>query len=210
MENDTVTAIPNRAYDLLDFDEREIVDGYLIYVQAEAARLGERIANALQRPIPSDMIRRSKGILNRPLVRAALSEVIHKASDEQDLSPHRLIKEIGALAHSNMDDYLTRGEFGAVEIDLGKCTRAQMSALKTFRIVPTIYGNRYEITLYDKQPSQRMLAEMMGLINNNSGDTPIPPLLGKADRQPKAIGGNSSNSEKDYAELLSDLSPNMA
>lgn len=201
MEDDSLTATPSRAYDLLDFDEREAVDNYLLYVKSEAQRLGDRIGNALHRPIPSDMVRRSKGLLNRPVVRAALAETIAKLSDEQDLSPARLIREIGVMAHSNMEDYIRRGDFGIIDLDLSQCTREQMAAVKSFKIIPTIYGNRQEITLHEKLPATRMLAEMMGLVNSPDG-TP-PPLLGKADNAPtRRLDATAPDAEKQYLELI--------
>lgn len=189
--------IPTAAFDLLSLDEKEAVQNYLEYVKSESLRKNERIALFLARPIPGELVKRSKSILNRPLVLAALSDLLRTLSDESDLSPHRLIRDIGYIAHANIGDFLTREDFGMVRIDISKASREQLSAVKSFKIIPTPYGNREEIQLYDKQPAQAILAEMMKLVKNPESSAPAfltPPA-------PPAVA-LSENPEKAYSEIL--------
>lgn len=192
-------AIPTKAYDLLNADEKEAANNYLLWVRSEIERTGGRFAHALEWPIPSDMVRRSKGLLNRPIVKAALAEALKTLSNEQDLSPQRLLNDIGAVADGNLYDFIKFGAFGDWTFNLENLTRSQMASIKTIKNIPTMYGNRTEITLHDKNPAQRMLAEMMGLINREGG-TP-PPLLPPAP-QKRQIAVGDANAEKRYQALL--------
>jgi hypothetical protein len=69
------------AYRQLRPVEKAFVDGYVSDVERESARRGERISNALYRAIPDDVVAASRGMLDKPLVRAAITERINTLAD---------------------------------------------------------------------------------------------------------------------------------
>ena len=97
---------PTRAYDLLEPHERQAVDDYVKFAVDYQNSRRERIAHALEYPIPTEQVRRSKGVLAKPLARAAVAEKIQALADEQDLSPSRVIaalRTLGLDRHENVN-----------------------------------------------------------------------------------------------------------
>jgi len=155
---------PTKAYDLLEAIEREVVDDYVAYVQSDQKFKGERIAIALGYAIPAEYVRRSKGALNKPIVRIAVQEKIQQIADDEDLSPSRVIKEHAAIAFSNLKDFVEAADFGEFKVkNLDEIPKELMGAVKTIRTVPTAYGNRIEVIMHDKLASLKMMGELMGL-----------------------------------------------
>lgn len=163
---------PTTAYDLLEQIERDIVDDYVQHVVNEQHSKRQRIAIALSLPIPSEFVRRSKGALNKPLVRVAVQERIQSLADDEDLSPSRVIREYAAIAHAKIKDYAETAEFGELRYKRVEDIPDEIAgAIKTIKQVPTAYGNRIEITLHDKLPALKVMAELMGLV---APDKPAP------------------------------------
>ena len=67
---------PTSAYDLLTEAERKAVDEYVGFAVGEQRKRHQPVAGALNMPIPSEYIRRSRQALYRPIVRAAIAERI--------------------------------------------------------------------------------------------------------------------------------------
>lgn len=164
---------PTRAYDLLEENEREIVESYVIYAKNEQARKRERIIHALYAPIPYEYIRRSKDALYRPLVRAALAERIREEAEKQDISRDRLIQEFANIAFSDVGDFLESSGFGEYKVkDLTKIEPSKRGAVKSIETKPTAFGLHTKVVLHDKHPALKAMAEFMGLIAPDN-----PPAL---------------------------------
>lgn len=192
------TATPASAYDLLEPFEREQVDLYVNFAIGEQRRFRQRIALALSNPIPSEYVRRSKGALAKPLVRAAIAEKLKAAANEEDLSPDRVISEFGAIAFANMADYVIVKEFGDFTVkSLDQIPRHLQGAIKSLKSIPSPYGIRTEITLYDKHPALKALAEFMGLVAPDA-----PPPLKDYTKPPVTTEQLQQVPETAYAKLL--------
>lgn len=190
--------VPTRAYDLLDNQERQAVDNYVAYAVQQQKQRGERIALAIDYHIPSEYVRRSKGALAKPLVRAAVAERLQSLANEQDVSPDRIIAEHAAIAFSNIQDYLMPAQFGDFAIKpLDQITRQALSAVKKIESIPSPYGMRTSITMQDKQQSLKVLTELVGLV---APDQP-PPLRNYVGRT-KEAAAIQQVPEDAYAELL--------
>lgn len=164
---------PTTAYDLLDENERRLVDEYVTYVLNEQKRRCERIALALNYPIASEYVRRSRGVLSKPLVRAALAERIRVLAEEQDISPTRVIQEHASIAFSNILDYFDPHPFGELVLkNLSDIPRDKMAAVKSIKTIPTSSGMRTEVYLHDKATSLKVMTELMGLVAPDK-----PPVL---------------------------------
>lgn len=137
------------------------VDEFVQLLITECQKRGERIANVLNRPIPDEMIKRSRGILERPIVRVAVADKLTEAANAQDVSPSRVVREHAALAFSNMADYIRVGTFGEIVFDFIKCGREKMAAVKSIEITDTPQGRKLKFTLHDKQPSLTALQSIM-------------------------------------------------
>ena len=163
MEEDLIT--PTRAYNLLTGPEKDAVDDYMEYVLASQSQRKERIALALTRPIPSDWLRRSRGLLAKPIPRAALSERIREEADRQDLSPSRVIEEYRRIAYASQDDFFTEGAFGEVVLKpFNDIPSEKWAAVKAVRTRQTLQGLHVEIILYDKQVALDKFTKLMGMV----------------------------------------------
>lgn len=189
---------PTTAYDLLEHYERQVVDDYVNFAIQRQYHSRQRIALALDIPIPGDHVRRSKGVLARPLAKAAVAEKLKAAADEEDLSPDRVIKEHATIAFSNIFDYIEKQNFGDFTVkNLDQIPRALMAAVKSIKSIPTLYGMRTEVTLHDKHPSLKVLTELMGLVAPDS-----PPPLAEYSKPKRLDKDMNQAPETAYANLL--------
>jgi len=193
---------PTKAYDLLTEVERMSVDDYVAFAIGEQRRKNERIVHALNLPIPSEYIKRSRHNLLKAIVRAAICEKLQEAADEQDLSPSKVIKEHASIAFSNISDYLEHAGLGELKLkDITDIPKDKMSAVKTIETKPGLHGLTTKVVMHDKLASLKALGEMMGLI---APDKPAPlteyvtPVVDEDD-----VVENTP--EDVYAKLLEDM-----
>lgn len=182
----------HNAFDLLNQTEQSAVLEYVLLVEKLAKLQGARIADLAQQPIPPEIVARSRGLFLKPLILAAIAQRLQEKADLQDMAPSRVIREHGYLAFSNMADYVEIGQFGEINLNLKKCTREQMAAVKSIKITDTPTGRKTEITLYDKQPSLVALQNIMDM----------PQIA-----EPLRTGGtplieNGGDPESQYSKLL--------
>lgn len=189
---------PTSAYDLLEPIERQAVDDYVNFAVADQRHKRQRIALALNIPIPSEYVRRSKGILARPVARAAVAEKLSEEASKQDMSPDRVVAEHAAIAFSNIADYVDVRPFGDFTVkSLDTIPRAALAAVKSLKTIPSPYGIRTEVVLHDKHPSLKVLTELMGLVAPDR-----PPPLADYSKVPMAVGADNNAPESAYIEYL--------
>lgn len=188
---------PSNAFDLLSTDDQAVVNNYVQFVEHDQRRKGERLALALARPVPHEMVKRSRGALIKPLVRAAIAERLQGLANIQDISPSRVIAEHAALAFSNMADYVQTVFGGEIVIDISECTREQMAAVKSIETLDTPAGRKTKITLYDKQPSLNALQAVM--------DMPLISDIKASGNVARIAAGDDAG--KAYADLLEEMRP---
>ena len=159
------------AYRQLTPAERTFVDGVIIEFERIADRAGERLALMLHRPLPSNIVERSRGMLDKPMVTAAITERVNEISAANDLTVQRMVKEMMAIAFSSMGDYCTVAADGAVTFDLARCTPEQMSAIKSIETeqhdnegLARPSKSKLKIVLHDKIQGLKMLGEFMGML----------------------------------------------
>lgn len=158
------------AYRQLRPAEKAFVDAYVADVERKAQRAGERISLALHRAIPDDVVVASRGMLDKPMVRAAIAERINDIAAQSELTPHRVIKEWMGIAFSSVGDYMEVGEDGQPWFDLTKCTPEQLAAIKSIKIEENGDGlsrpkkRKFEFVLHDKIAGLEALAKYMGLM----------------------------------------------
>ncbi len=159
------------AYRQLAPAQKAYVDAYVTNAEREATRRHERISLTLHRPISEAEYEASRGMLDNAVVRAAIAERINQIAADSELSVHRVIKELMAMAFSNIDDYQETDAMGERYFDFAKCTPEQMSAVKAYKIDQNGDGfsrptrKKVEVVLYDKQAALKMLGDYMGMLN---------------------------------------------
>ena len=153
------------AYRQLTPVEKKYVDDYVQAMERRADREQQRLSNYLHLPISEDVYEASNGMLDRPMVTAAITERVNELTTASELSPNRVIREYMALAFSNMADYINIDSYGNPEFDLTKCTPEQMSAIKKVNFERNAMGGeKLTFELHAKQPSLDGLAKYMGII----------------------------------------------
>lgn len=163
------------AYRQLSAAERAFVDDAVAILEHAAARAAERISMSLHRPIPPEIVNKSRGMLERPMVKAAIAERINEIAAAQELTVQRLVREYMALAFSNIGDYMTiitdEDDNSVPYFDLTKATPEQMAAVKTVKMEESGDGlsrplkRKIEIVLHDKLAAMAGLARFMGIDN---------------------------------------------
>lgn len=188
------------AYNTLNASEREAVDSYIETVRQFASRNNQLIIHALNQPIPPDVIARSRGQLEKPLVLAAIHDKIIELSNQQDLSARRVLREHMNIATANMADYLEFNEFGTPKIVLDKCTREQMAAVKSVKVNNTMFGVSTTLELHSKQSHLEALGKMLGLEDAYIEHIATPKNI-------KALPANVeiAEAEKSYSNLLESI-----
>jgi hypothetical protein len=168
MRGDIMNAITfASAYRQLRPVEKAYVDGYVATVERDYVSRGERISNALYRAIPGDVVEASRGMLDKPMVLAAITERINSLAADSELSPHRVIKELMSLAFSSIEHYQAIGEDGMPYYDLSKATPEQLAAIQAVEFEETMTRSgpqrKLKIKLHDKLGGLDRLLRYMGL-----------------------------------------------
>lgn len=146
------------------------MDSAVAELERAAHRQGVRLSTLLDQPLPDIVVTQSRGMLEMPMVTAAITERINTLSAEQDLTTQRVIKHLSAMALSSMGDYMTMTDDGPI-LDLTRCTPEHLSAIKTIKMKEHGGGGLHrpvkrelEIVLHDKVASIKMMMQYMGML----------------------------------------------
>ncbi len=202
------------AYRQLAAAERAFVDGVIIEFERLADRNKERIALMLNRPIPAAIVERSRGMLDRPMVRAAISERVNEISAANDLTVQRMVKEMMSIGFSSIGNYMTveedldgEGQIVSTPVfDLARCTPEQLAAIKSIDVEESGDGlsrpvkRKIKITLHDKVAGLKMLGEFMGML---ASDNPYWRASTARDAMPVLPAGATAAEAGDaYAAMI--------
>lgn len=153
------------AYRQLTPVEKQYVDSYVQTLERQADKEHQRLSNYLHLPISDEVYNASNGLLDRPMVIAAITERVNEITAANELSPNRLIREYIALAFSNMGDYIEISTDGTPNLALHKCTPEMLAAIKKVNYeVNSLGAVKFNIELHDKLKPMDSLGNYMGLI----------------------------------------------
>ena len=194
------------AYRQLTPTQRAFVDNTVAHIEQAAHRANERIDMALYRPIPSEIVERSNGLLENRLVQAAITERINEIASEQELTAARWVKQARALAFSNISDFM-RPEGDDLVFDFSLPTPEQWSAVKSIEIEGgsddpfTRKKNKIKLTFWDKPSAMKMLGQYMGLLepDNPHWKADIARVQGAA---PLPAGATAEDAGDAYQQYL--------
>lgn len=158
------------AYWQLSPMERKFVDGYINDLETVAEKSGQRLVIALQQPLPFELDMKSTAMLALPLIRAAIAERVKQLSNLYDISEYRVLKEMACIAYSNIQDYFDIHPItGEPELNLSKCTKEQLAAIKSVKVEhKPLGGMKQELTLWDKPAGLTVLMRHMGLLQDDN------------------------------------------
>lgn len=192
------------AFALLNDVERDFVEVYVRMVKNEAARINERVSHAMLRPIPADVVLRSRGLLQKPLILAAINQRLQEIADEEDITPERIIREMYDIATSNLADFIEIQEGQMSLMKMQTVSRRKMATVKKVEFKPGMYGVQTSIQLHDKQAALTQLGQMMGIVDPENQhwkrmkDVP-------ADLKQLPAAATPQQAEKAYSDLLENI-----
>lgn len=155
------------AYKQLSAVERDFVDRYMTEIERRAGNAGEPL-RVFGRVIPADLYENSRGLLDRQIVLAAVSERILEISERSELTHWRVLKELQNVAFANMNDFtsLVTNATGQVErvIDLADANPDMMDAVSEIVVKELPRGGReIKLKLHDKLKALGMLMTYIGM-----------------------------------------------
>lgn len=166
------------AYDNLSPSEQAFVDEYVTMLAGQAYLNSQPLSKLLNQPIPQSHVQRSNGLLDRPLVRAAIVEKI----DKVDLTARRVVNEYMAIAFSSMKNYIRiveniDGYVSDSEVSLRDLTDEQFAAIQEINIDYdkfTGLKKSLKLKLYPKLEALRQITEFMDVAGGLAREmTPI-------------------------------------
>lgn len=120
------------AYAQLSQPERSFVDRLVADMADAAARHGVSAADLIDTPLPAALRERdTRGWLDRPLVRAAITDKLTALRWQAEISMDRLIRELYSIATFNITDIMSFDSFGEVTYDLEDATPEQRAAIES-------------------------------------------------------------------------------
>ena len=157
------------AYRQLRPSEKAFVVGYIDALEKEYDRRGERLSNALHRPIDADTVAQSRGMLEKPMVIAAISERILQIAQDSELSPQKVLRGLMTLYNTSLANFQTIGEDGMPYYDFSLATPEQLWAIQHLKYKPA--GPRgpgeLEIKLPDRIRISELLLKIMGVLDGD-------------------------------------------
>lgn len=193
------------AYWQIEPMERKFVDGYVSDLESIAEKTGQRLQAVMQAPFPYEMDQRSVALLARPMVRAAIAERIKELSDLYDISAYRTLKELTAIAYSNIGNYVEINPVtGLPEIDLSECTTEMLSAVKSFEIEDKPRGGRkYKFQLHDKIAALSYVMRYQGLLaDENQHWREVEQSSNTNKQSTLPVGVNDDQAARAYADAI--------
>lgn len=170
------------AYAQLTPPERVVVDAVVRHFEDISARTFRRISLALDQPIPSVIVEKSNGLLERERVQYAITERIMQIERDNELSPERTVRELMNLAFSNVEDFMDTTT-DPPTWDFSKARRSHWAAVKKFE-TEGVFGEQIDeevllggrrnmpkikIDLHGKLDALKILMQYQGMLADENG-----------------------------------------
>lgn len=199
------------AYRQLSAAEKQFTDGFVSALETRAVKANRRIIELLDGPMPVPTDQREAGLLDRPLVRAAIAERVKEIQDAADLTAYRVLKELSAIAFSNLQDYMVADSevmeghaINFISWDLAKCTREQMGAIQSIKVEYDASGlvvKKLEFKLHDKAAGLDRFMRYMGLLDPENPHY-RSEIIKKKEPLVLAVGTTQTQAANTYAQFI--------
>lgn len=194
------------AYHQLTPAQRAYVDAFVSDVETRAVKMSRRLTDVL-----ADTRTDGSPVLEYALVRAAIADRVRELQESQELNVYRTLKELRAIAYSNIANYLHIDSNGEPTFDLSVATPEQMSAVKSIEITENertgkdgeySKTRKFKFTLHDKVAALDKTMRYQGLLSDDNAHWKNT----LENRQPKLIStfNTVSEAENEYAKMLND------
>lgn len=202
------------AYRHLSAAEKQFTDGFVSALETRAVKASRRIIELLDDTAPVSSDPRENALLERPLVRAAIAERVREIQDAADLTAYRVLKELSAIAFSNINDYMLADSekieghnVNFISWDLAKCTREQMGAIQSIKVEYDASGlvvKKLEFKLHDKVAGLDRFMRYMGLLDpeNPHYRAENAKIAGKKEPLALAVGTTQTQAANAYAQFI--------
>jgi phage terminase small subunit len=179
------------AYKQLRPVERVFVDAYLSDLQSSAVAAGQKVKEFLESNSKSVRTKiahwHAQRMMQRPMVRAAITERMKELTAAMEISAYRVLKEVANVGFASMGDYMTIDEGGQPEFDLTKCTPEQLAAIQSIEIEENLQTGRrkFKFKLHDKLNALDKIMRYMGMFEADNMQTSgiiedkKPPMITK-------------------------------
>jgi hypothetical protein len=196
------------AYRQLRPAQKAYVDAFVADAERETQKRGERISNLLYRAIPDNIVEQSRGMLDSPIVRAAITERINDLAAASELSVARVIKELMGISFASVGDYMEIGEDGQPYFDLSKATPEQLAAIKSIEVEEIGDGlsrpkkRKFKFALHDKLAGIKMLMDYTGASNPDNPFYRAEMASPIANKAALPVGISSEGAADLYASMI--------
>mgnify|MGYP002384867466 CR=1 FL=1 len=158
------------AYEQLTPTERAFVDNAVHHIEGAGTRAKEPISVAARRvEVQNEIVSWSRGMMEKPMVLAAITERVNSIAIAQELTAQKIIRETVNIATANMGDYIAYDDDGNPYFTLAKCTREQLSAIKTLEIETSgKWGEgktKIKVGFHEKLTAIKLAGEYIGMWN---------------------------------------------
>lgn len=159
------------AYEALQPSERAFVDGYIDVLDIEAARSGERMPDVLRRRVITEAdITRSRGLLARGDVKAAIRERSDELTRQREVAPAMVLNEVAAIGFSDIRNYMQPAEDGRPCWDFVNVKPEHWRAIKSIKWDDSKdpLHPKVELVLHDKIAGLQMYMKYLGLTDEDN------------------------------------------
>jgi len=149
---------------LLSISEQRFIAHYVVDLDKRRAAIAAGYS-------PGNAKQQASAMLARPRVKQALQEFQAGLASALEVTPKRVLGELARVAFANAADYVRVQPDGSADVDLSKCTRSQMAAIKEITVDVYMEGKgkgarqvkRTRIKFHSKTAALEDLSKHLGL-----------------------------------------------
>lgn len=188
------------AYKQLSAPERSFVDRLMREIEDGLQKHGVNAGELLDTPIPDAIrARDTRNWLDRPLIRAAITEQLVQLELRQKITLDRIVREYHAIATFNLSDIMSFDTVtGEPTFDFDNATPEQMAAIKQIDVesggsLHQATKTKIKVQTHDKIAALKALTDLLG---GNDADNPY--------RQGKKTGNAPQITDDKTAQQMAD------
>lgn len=187
------------AYKQLRPVERAFVDAYISDLQSSAVAAGQKVVDFLNSSGRGTVKRphwHANQMMQKPLVRAAISERVLELTEAMEINAYKVLKEVANIAMSSIAHYMeVDPNTGVPTFTLGNCTPEQLAAVQSIELEydrETGMAKKFKFKLHDKLGALEKLMQYMKLYER---DITPGTIQGTPGMQPAQIAATTTTAQ---------------